>query len=69
MNPALVAAALNQWGLIGNLQQNNQEQGFNNSQGPNNQPNGSQQGGFLSWMSQGQQGGDNGQQASNSLYF
>lgn len=65
MNPALVAAALNQWGLIGNLQQNqNQEQGFGGSGGQNNQPNGSQQGGFLSWMSQGQQGGDNGQQAS-----
>ncbi|XP_019877671.1 TAR DNA-binding protein 43 isoform X2 [Aethina tumida] len=65
MNPALVAAALNQasWGLIGNLQNQpepNFNQGFNN--GPNNNSgnnqNGGNQGGgnnpgFLSWMSQG----------------
>jgi hypothetical protein len=27
MNPAIVAAALNQWGLISNLQGQNQDQG------------------------------------------
>ncbi|XP_048518871.1 TAR DNA-binding protein 43 isoform X1 [Dendroctonus ponderosae] len=69
MNPALVAAALNQasWGLIGNLQNQpepNFNQGFNN--GPNNNSGnnqgGSNQGGgggpgFLNWMSQGGGGG------------
>ncbi|KAJ3650950.1 hypothetical protein Zmor_017024 [Zophobas morio] len=73
MNPALVAAALNQagWGLIGNLQNQpepNFNQGFNN--GPNNNsgntPNGSNQGGssnpgFLNWMNQGGQNQDGGQ--------
>ncbi|CAH0549677.1 unnamed protein product [Brassicogethes aeneus] len=65
VNPALVAAALNQasWGLIGNLQNQpepNFNQGFNN--GPNNNTgsnqNGGNQGGgnnpgFLNWMSGG----------------
>ncbi|CAH1102200.1 unnamed protein product [Psylliodes chrysocephalus] len=64
MNPALVAAALNQagWGLIGNLQNQpepNFNQGFNNGPNPpnqNNQNNGGRGGnnpGFLSWMNQG----------------
>ncbi|XP_055708864.1 TAR DNA-binding protein 43-like isoform X3 [Phlebotomus papatasi] len=57
MNPALVAAALNQWSLIGNLQNQNQEQGFGGSGGPNAQPGSSQGGNFLSWMSQGGGGG------------
>ncbi|XP_018565988.1 TAR DNA-binding protein 43 isoform X3 [Anoplophora glabripennis] len=66
MNPAIVAAALNQagWGLIGNLQ-NQPEPNFNQggfSSGPNNSnagsnQNGGNQGGnnpgFLNWMSQG----------------
>ncbi|KAJ8950753.1 hypothetical protein NQ318_011246 [Aromia moschata] len=66
MNPALVAAALNQagWGLIGNLQ-NQPEPNFNQggfNSGPNNSnaasnQNGGGQGGnnpgFLNWMSQG----------------
>ncbi|XP_060532632.1 TAR DNA-binding protein 43-like [Cylas formicarius] len=68
MNPALVAAALNQagWGLIGNLQNQSEpnfNQGFRN--GPNNNSNGNNPGGvnsqgggsgapgFLNWMSQG----------------
>ncbi|CAH1164775.1 unnamed protein product [Phaedon cochleariae] len=67
MNPALVAAALNQagWGLIGNLQtqpEQNFNQGFGN--GPNNANQNSQNGsgrgnnpGFLNWMSQGGGGG------------
>lgn len=64
MNPAIVAAALNQWSLIGNLQNQNQDQNFGASGGPNSQPGTSQQGGgFLSWMSQG--GGGEGQQGSN----
>ncbi|XP_066153872.1 TAR DNA-binding protein 43-like isoform X2 [Euwallacea fornicatus] len=69
MNPALVAAALNQasWGLIGNLQNQpepNFNQGFNN--GPNNNTGNNQGGGnqggggggpgFLNWMSQGGSG-------------
>ncbi|XP_025834275.1 TAR DNA-binding protein 43-like isoform X2 [Agrilus planipennis] len=66
MNPALVAAALNQasWGLIGNLQNQgepNFNQGFNNPPNSNSgsNANGGNQGGgnnpgFLSWMNQGQ---------------
>ncbi|XP_031330084.1 TAR DNA-binding protein 43-like isoform X2 [Photinus pyralis] len=66
MNPALVAAALNQagWGLIGNLQNQpepNFNQGFNNPPNNNtgNNANGGNQGGgnnqgFLNWMNQGQ---------------
>lgn len=42
MNPALVAAALNQWSLLGNQLQNQSQE-----QGPN------QAGTFLSWMAQG----------------
>ncbi|XP_045469888.1 TAR DNA-binding protein 43-like isoform X2 [Harmonia axyridis] len=72
MNPALVAAALNQagWGLIGNLQ--NQEPNFNQgfNSGPNNSSGGNQGGnpnqgpnnqnpGFLNWMSQGPGGQQN----------
>ncbi|KAK9870450.1 hypothetical protein WA026_008013 [Henosepilachna vigintioctopunctata] len=70
MNPAIVAAALNQagWGLIGNHLQNqepNFNQGFGN--GPNNSSGGNQGGnqgpnnqnpGFLNWMNQGP-GGQN----------
>uniref|UniRef100_A0A0K8TR16 TAR DNA-binding protein 43 n=1 Tax=Tabanus bromius TaxID=304241 RepID=A0A0K8TR16_TABBR len=64
MNPAIVAAALNHWGLIGNLQNQNQDQGFNNPN-PNSQGGGSQQNGsFLSWMSQGGGSNDN-QQGGN----
>ncbi|GJQ85319.1 hypothetical protein Trydic_g10564 [Trypoxylus dichotomus] len=73
MNPALVAAALNQagWGLIGNLQNQpepNFNQGFNNPQSSsgNNNPNPNSQGGggggstqgFINWMNQGGQGQD-----------
>lgn len=59
MNPALVAAALNQWSLIGNLQNQQDQGGFGGSGGPPNpQPGTSQQtGGYLSWMSQGADGG------------
>lgn len=50
INPALVAA-LNQWSLMGNLQ--NQDQNFPSTGGPNNPPNSSgQNSGFLSWMGQ-----------------
>ncbi|KAF7284707.1 hypothetical protein GWI33_021720 [Rhynchophorus ferrugineus] len=73
MNPALVAAALNQasWGLIGNLQNQpepNFNQGFSN--GPNNnsgnnQGQGNQGGGggpgFLNWINQGGGGPGGGQ--------
>lgn len=74
MNPALVAAALNQagWGLISNLQ-NQPEPNFNQSgfnSGPNNSnasnQNGGNQGGnnpgFLNWMSQGGQNNQDGGQ-------
>ncbi|XP_023019439.1 TAR DNA-binding protein 43 isoform X1 [Leptinotarsa decemlineata] len=68
MNPALVAAALNQagWGLIGNLQNQaepNFNQGFGNgpsNSNPTNQNGGGQRGtnpGFLNWMNQGGGGG------------
>ncbi|XP_015594205.1 TAR DNA-binding protein 43 isoform X4 [Cephus cinctus] len=65
VNPALVAAALNQasWGLIGNLQNQGNEQGYTNQPGPPGQPpsgnnsiGNSGNSGFLSWMNQG--GGD-----------
>ncbi|XP_066997990.2 TAR DNA-binding protein 43 [Anabrus simplex] len=68
MNPALVAAALNQagWGLINNLQ-GNQAPGTTGDGGPQGfggAPGGPQQGGappaaggFLSWMNQGAAGG------------
>ncbi|VEN37757.1 unnamed protein product [Callosobruchus maculatus] len=76
MNPALVAAALNQagWGLIGNLQNQpepNFNQGFSNGPGPNNSnrpgnnQNGNQGGnnpGFLNWMNQGGQNSQDGGQ-------
>ncbi|KAK9754063.1 Transactive response DNA-binding protein N-terminal domain [Popillia japonica] len=74
MNPALVAAALNQagWGLIGNLQNQpepNFNQGFSNPQNTssgNNNPNPNSQGGggggstqgFMNWINQGGQGQD-----------
>ncbi|KRT85289.1 RNA binding protein [Oryctes borbonicus] len=72
MNPALVAAALNQagWGLIGNLQNQPEQtfnQGFSNPQSSsgNNNPNPNSQGGggggstgFINWMNQGGQGQD-----------
>ncbi|KAJ8675889.1 hypothetical protein QAD02_011675 [Eretmocerus hayati] len=73
MNPALVAAAINQasWGLIGNLQSQGNDGGYNNQPGPpgagpgpgsanNSNANNS---GFLSWMNQaggGQGGGGQG---------
>lgn len=69
MNPALVAAALNQasWGLIGNLQNQGNDQGYNNQPGPPGQPpnsnnslGGSGNSGFLSWMNQGGGGGGGG---------
>ncbi|CAG9854288.1 unnamed protein product [Phyllotreta striolata] len=64
MNPALVAAALNQagWGLIGNLQNQpepNFNQGFNNGPNPANQNNqnnggrGANNPSFLNWINQG----------------
>ncbi|XP_035724176.1 TAR DNA-binding protein 43-like isoform X4 [Vespa mandarinia] len=65
VNPALVAAALNQasWGLIGNLQNQGNDQGYSNQPGPPGQPpsgnnsiGNSGNSGFLSWMNQG--GGD-----------
>lgn len=59
MNPAIVAAALNQWGLIGNLQNQPQDQGFGGGGGQNNQSGSGNQGGgggFLSWMTQGANG-------------
>lgn len=66
VNPALVAAALNQasWGLIGaNLQNQGNDQGYSNQSGPPGQPQSgnnsignSGNSGFLSWMNQG--GGD-----------
>lgn len=67
MNPAIVAAALNQWSLIGNLQNQNQDQGFGGSGGPNSQPGSSQQGngGFLSWMSQSSGGSADSSQQNN----
>ncbi|XP_014238144.1 TAR DNA-binding protein 43-like [Trichogramma pretiosum] len=62
MNPALVAAAINQasWGLIGNLQNQGNDQGYNNQPGPPGQPPNSNNSlaasgnsGFLSgWMNQ-----------------
>lgn len=66
MNPAIFAAALNQWSLIGNLQNQNQDQGFGATGGPNSQPGSSQQGGggFLSWMTQA--GGGEAQQGGNN---
>lgn len=66
MNPALVAAALNQasWGLIGNLQNQGNDQGYNNQSGPppsgNNNLGNSNNSGFLGWMSQGGGGGGGG---------
>lgn len=65
VNPALVAAALNQasWGLIGNLQNQGNDQAYSNQPGPPGQPpsgnnsiGNSGNSGFLSWMNQG--GGD-----------
>jgi len=73
MNPAIVAAALSQWGVIGNLQNQGQDPtnktfGNSNSGGPNNssssQQNTPQNGGFLSWMNQ--NGGNNPSGNSNS---
>lgn len=75
MNPALVAAALNQagWGLIGNIQnqqgpQNDNFSGPSNLSYPPNQGGGgggsgpppNAPGGFLSWMNQGGGGGGGG---------
>ncbi|XP_074097315.1 TAR DNA-binding protein-43 homolog isoform X3 [Cotesia typhae] len=66
VNPALVAAAINQasWGLIGNLQSQGNDQGYSNQPGPPGQPpsgnnslGNSGNSGFLSWMNQGG-GGD-----------
>uniref|UniRef100_A0A0K8TS76 TAR DNA-binding protein 43 n=1 Tax=Tabanus bromius TaxID=304241 RepID=A0A0K8TS76_TABBR len=67
VNPAIVAAALNHWGMIGNLQ--NQDQGFNGPSNPNsgnssNQPSGS----FLSWMAQNGGGNNDNQQAPNKSW-
>uniref|UniRef100_A0A336MQ24 TAR DNA-binding protein 43 n=2 Tax=Culicoides sonorensis TaxID=179676 RepID=A0A336MQ24_CULSO len=51
LNPAIVAAALNQWGLMGGNMQNNPDQSFsNNSGGPPNQGQSSNGGGFMNWM-------------------
>lgn len=72
MNPAIVAAALNQWGLIGNLQNQSQDQGFGvggGGGGQNSQSGSGSQGGgggFLSWMTQGAGGNGNGGQISNT---
>lgn len=49
LNPAIVAAALNQWGLIGGNMQNNPDQNFSNSSGQNPCQN-SNGGGFMNWM-------------------
>ncbi|XP_055385555.1 TAR DNA-binding protein 43 [Condylostylus longicornis] len=72
MNPAIVAAALSQWGVIGNLQNQNQDPasktfGNNSSGGPNNSNNSQntpQNGGFLSWMNQ--NGNNNSSGSSNT---
>lgn len=67
LNPAIVAAALNQWGLMGGVggnMQNNSDQNFgNNTGGPNpsqNSNNGG--GGFMNWMG----GGTSGNSSHNS---
>lgn len=52
LNPAIVAAALNQWGLIGGNMQNNPDQSFSNNSGPGgpNPGQNSNGGGFMNWM-------------------
>lgn len=59
LNPAIVAAALNQWGLIGGNMQNNPDQSFSNNSGPPNPGQNSNGGGFMNWM-----GGSGGGQSS-----
>lgn len=71
MNPAIVAAALNQWGLIGNLQNQSPDQGFGGGGGGQNGQSGvsGNQGGggsFLSWMTQGGGGNSSSGQASTT---
>ncbi|KAL7034251.1 hypothetical protein ACKWTF_007915 [Chironomus riparius] len=57
MNPAIVAAALNQWGLLNGMQGqgNNDQGGFNNSSNS-----------FLSWMNQQNSGGGTGNNPINN---
>lgn len=66
MNPAIVAAAINQasWGLMSNLQNQGNDQGYSNQPGPPGQPpsgnnsiGNSGNSSFLGWMNQGG-GGD-----------
>ncbi|XP_055922421.1 TAR DNA-binding protein 43-like isoform X2 [Eupeodes corollae] len=66
MNPAIVAAALNQWGLIGNLQNQSQDQGFGGGGGQNSQSGAGNQGSFLSWMTQGGGGNSSSGQSSTT---
>lgn len=65
LNPAIVAAALNQWGLIGGNMQNNPDQSFSNNSGPPNPGQNSNGGGFMNWMG-GTGGGSSGGSTHNS---
>jgi len=62
LNPAIVAAALNQWmnPHLGNM--NNPEQAFGNNSGPppNAGPNTNQSGGFMNWMNSSSHGSGTG---------